>query len=127
LTYSTKRFFRPLAELFRCRTKSSFPGDNPDWNTLRLRRKTQKFYPIAKSITKRVRSEGSSRASIDGGENPRPTVVLLHDARFILHSGEGGREVYPVLRKLLMHQSNERFARRLSQGDGLTARERMVT
>ena len=48
------RFFRTLAELLRCRTKFSFARYDSNRDALGLRRKTQKFYPIAKRITERI-------------------------------------------------------------------------
>jgi hypothetical protein len=53
--------------------------------------------------------------------------MLLDDARFIIQFGEDGSEVCPVLRILLVHQSNERFPHRLSQGNGLVSCERVIT
>ena len=107
-------FFCAQAELLRCRTKSPLPGDNPNWNALWLRRKREKFHAIDERIVESVRSNGYPCAGVDRREKPGPTVVLLHEARFMLHLREDSIHVYPVLRIFLVQQSNERFARCLS-------------
>ena len=94
--------FRAFAELLRCRTKSPLPGDNPNWNALWLRRKREKFHAIAERIVESVRSNGYPCAGVDRREKPGPTIVLLHEARFMLHLREDSIHVYPVLRIFLV-------------------------
>ena len=96
-------FSRTLTELLRCWTPSSFTGDNSDSDTLRLRSKMQKFYPIAEGIFESVGNHGYPCTGVDRSENARPTIMLLHDARFILHFSEDRSEVDPVLRIFFVH------------------------
>ena len=49
-----ERFLRTLPELLRGGTKFSFARYDSDGDALRLRRETQKLYPIAKRITERI-------------------------------------------------------------------------
>ena len=94
--------FRVLAELLRRRTKSPLPGDNPDWNALRLRRKAEKFHTIAERVVESVRSNGYPSAGVHRREKLDPTIVLLQEARFMLYPREDSIDVYPVLRIFLV-------------------------
>ena len=102
LTSRAKSFFRTLAELLRCRTKSSLPRDDADWNAFWLRRKREKFHSIAEGIVEGVRSDGYSCTRVHRREKPGPTIMLLNEARFILHTREDSINVYPVLRIFLV-------------------------
>src|SRR4029453_1421840 len=99
------------AELLRCRTKSSFARDNSEWNALRLRRKRKKSDPISEGVVKSVRGDGYPDPGVHRREKAGPTVVLLHESRFIFHARKDSINIYAVLRKLLVQQSNEGLAR----------------
>ena len=98
-----ERFFRTLAELFRCRIKSCFARDDPKWNALWLRRKREKFHPTAESVVEGVGSDGYPRARVHRREKAGPTVVFLDEAWLVLHPREDGINVYAVLRIFLVH------------------------
>jgi len=58
-------------------------------------------------------AERDAGAGADGGKNTGPTIVLLYEARFIVHAREDGIKIFLVTRILLARQSDERFARRV--------------
>jgi len=115
-----------LAELFRRGAKLSFPQKDSDGDALRFRRQADKFDMIVGWVTECVRGDGHSGARTDRGKNTGPTVMLLHDARFITRARENRREVFLVTRILLRHEANEGFARGFGQGDGSFFREEML-
>src|SRR4029453_5758258 len=90
------------AELLRCRSKSSFARDDSEWNALWLRRQRNKFHAIIEAVVEGVRGHGYPRAGVPRRKKPGPTIVLLHDARLVLHACEDGINIYPVLRIFLV-------------------------
>src|SRR6185312_10128127 len=86
----------------------------------------QQFNPIIEDVTECVRRECHSTAGTDRRKNSGPAVVLLHDARFIIHPRENRSDVFLVASVLLGYQSDEWFAGCVSQRNGLAPREPMV-
>src|SRR5512132_1636237 len=99
------------AEVLRCRTKSSFARDKAEWNALWLRSERKKSNPIAEGVVKSVRSDGYPRPGVHRREKLGPTVVLLHESRLVFHACEDRIDIYAVLRKFLVQQSNKGLAR----------------
>src|SRR4029453_3189783 len=88
LTNRRERFFRTLAELFRSGAKFFFPRNDSNRDALWFRRQAQEFDSIAEGITERVRRNRYSVAGSDRRKNSGPAVVLLDDARFLIHRCE---------------------------------------
>ena len=73
------------------------------------------FDAIAEHMIEGVRRKRYSGAGTYRGINSGPSVVLLHDARFLIHPRKYRSSVFFLARILLGRESNERFPRRLSQ------------
>jgi hypothetical protein len=71
------------------------------------------FDPIIECVSERIRGECYSRAGTDSGKHTRPTVMLLHEARLIVHAREDRMQIFQVTRIVLARQANERFPRRI--------------
>jgi hypothetical protein len=107
-----ERCFRTLVELLRGGARFFFPRKHSDRDALWFRCQVHKLDPITTQMTKHVRrccysiTSGNSRIHSD------PAVVLLHEARFILHGGEKRGDVFRIARVLLWRESDKSFASR---------------
>ena len=113
LTNRRERIFGALAELRRRWAK--FPSRRNDSNSdpFRFSRQTHESNTIIERVIERIRGKGYADAGADRGKNTRPPVVLLHEARLVVHASEDRIQIFQITRIVLSRQPNERFARRI--------------
>src|SRR4030095_16624237 len=108
---------RASPERFRRRAKRTFVRRETDVDRLRLGYKPQKLYPPAENIREAIGGERDTAASFDRGNNAIYAVALLHDLRLGFGRGEDGINEVVVIGELFRDEADERFARRLLEGD----------